>query len=116
MNSSLNSRFTEVQICAKSDTNGGIKQKHNVSTRILDQLSGLSDDVLGPLSSLQMGNEIQDIHSRSVVVEMPVITTHGDECMLARASWSRPQIADHSHPNGGETASTEYSVKHSLWM
>ncbi|CCE29221.1 uncharacterized protein CPUR_02914 [Claviceps purpurea 20.1] len=85
MNSSLNSRFTEVQICAKSDTNGGIKQKHNVSTRILDQLSGLSDDALGPLSSLQMGNEIQDIHCRSVVVEMPVITTHGDRCMLARA-------------------------------
>ncbi|KAG5964406.1 hypothetical protein E4U56_002289, partial [Claviceps arundinis] len=46
-----------------SDTNGGIKQKRNVSTRILDQLSGLSDHVLDPLSSLHMGNEIQGIHS-----------------------------------------------------
>ncbi|KAG6024158.1 hypothetical protein E4U19_003903 [Claviceps sp. Clav32 group G5] len=74
MNSSLNSRFTEVQFCAKPDTNAGIKRKHNVSTRILDldQLSGLSDDVLDPLSSLQMGNEIQGIHS---VVGMPVVAT-----------------------------------------
>ncbi|KAG6150974.1 hypothetical protein E4U11_008061, partial [Claviceps purpurea] len=85
MNSSLNSRFTEVQFRAKSDTNGGIsghadgvlcletKTRCRLESSI--QLSGLSDDVLGPLSSLQMGNEIQDIHSRSVVVEMPVITT-----------------------------------------
>ncbi|KAG6300810.1 hypothetical protein E4U45_003680 [Claviceps purpurea] len=53
------------------------------------KLSGLSDDVLDPLSSLHMGNEIQGIHS---LVEMPVIATHGDRCMLhdACASWSRP--------------------------
>ncbi|KAG6072308.1 hypothetical protein E4U31_000414 [Claviceps sp. LM219 group G6] len=103
--SSLNSRFTEVQFCAKSDTNGGIKQKRNVSTRILDpdQLSGLSDDVLDPLSSLQMGNEIQGIHS---VVGMHVITTHGDRCMLARAGAGQSDM----------TASTEYSVGHSVWM
>ncbi|CCE29230.1 uncharacterized protein CPUR_02923 [Claviceps purpurea 20.1] len=43
-----------------------------MSTRILDQLSGLSDDALDPLSSLHMGNEIQGIHS---LVEMPVIAT-----------------------------------------
>ncbi|KAG5995001.1 hypothetical protein E4U52_000504 [Claviceps spartinae] len=113
MNSSLNCRFTEVQFCAKSDTNGGIsghtdsvlrlETNTNVSTRILDQLSGLSDHVLDLLSSLQMGNEIQGIHS---VVEMPVIATHGDRCMLARAGAGQSDM----------TASTEYSVGHSVWM
>ncbi|KAG6197199.1 hypothetical protein E4U35_007618 [Claviceps purpurea] len=97
MNSTLNSRFTEMQFYAKST-----KQKHNVSTRILDQLSGMSDDVLDPLSSLQMGTEIQGIHS---VVEMPVVATHGDRCMLARAGAGQSDM----------TASTEYSLGHSVW-
>ncbi|KAG6120170.1 hypothetical protein E4U14_004006 [Claviceps sp. LM454 group G7] len=94
MNSSLNSRFTEVQFCAKSDTNGGIcTASRNKNTRNKNTMSRLessinclgcrrSDYVLDPLSSLHMGNEIQGIHS---VVEMPVIATHGDRCMLARA-------------------------------
>ncbi|KAG6053377.1 hypothetical protein E4U32_007598 [Claviceps aff. humidiphila group G2b] len=30
MNSSLNSRFTEVQFCAKSDTNGGIVSRETL--------------------------------------------------------------------------------------
>ncbi|KAG6199599.1 hypothetical protein E4U35_006618 [Claviceps purpurea] len=67
------------------------------------KLSGLSDDVLDPLSSLHMGNEIQGIHS---VVEMPVIATHGDRCMLARAGAGQSDM----------TASTEYSLGHSVWM
>ncbi|KAG6083883.1 hypothetical protein E4U15_001818 [Claviceps sp. LM218 group G6] len=62
-----------------------------------------SDYVLDPLSSLHMGNEIQGIHS---VVEMPVIATHGDRCMLARAGAGQSYM----------TASTEYSVGHSVWM
>ncbi|KAG6282600.1 hypothetical protein E4U46_008188 [Claviceps purpurea] len=108
MNSSLNSRFTEVQICAKSDTNGGIctaSRNKNAMSRLESsiKLSGLSDDVLDPLSSLHMGNEIQGIHS---VVEMPVIATHGDRCMLARVGAGQSDM----------TASTEYSVGHSVWM
>ncbi|KAG6060758.1 hypothetical protein E4U17_003452 [Claviceps sp. LM77 group G4] len=71
---------------------------------ILDQLSGLSDDVLDPLCSLQMGNEIQGIRS---VVEMPVIATHGDRCMLARAGAGLRSQSD-------MTASTEYPVRHSV--
>ncbi|KAG6295501.1 hypothetical protein E4U45_006041 [Claviceps purpurea] len=66
------------------------------------ELSGLSDDVLDPLSSLQMGTEIQGIHS---VVEMPVVATHGDRCMLARAGAGQSDM----------TASTEYSLGHSVW-
>ncbi|KAG6264381.1 hypothetical protein E4U47_006916 [Claviceps purpurea] len=99
MNSSLNSRFTEVQICAKSDTNGGIKQKHNVSTRILDQLSGLSDDVLDPLSAFTWAPR-----SKASILWFKCL--HGDRCMLARAGAGQSDM----------TASTEYSVGHSVWM
>ncbi|KAG6151965.1 hypothetical protein E4U11_007648 [Claviceps purpurea] len=89
MNSTLNSRFTEVQFCAKSTIRHKWRhcdvlcletKKHNVSTRILDQLSGLSDDALDPLQ-------------------------HGDRCMLARAGAGQSDM----------TASTEYSLGHSVW-
>ncbi|KAG5970053.1 hypothetical protein E4U56_007988 [Claviceps arundinis] len=75
----MNSRLTELILAINSfhrheQTLSSLKWNSKHETQCLDltiKLSGLSDDVLVPLSSLNTGKKIQHIHSLSHLDETP---------------------------------------------